>query len=456
MPEQRPSTGYVELIRGNRNFRRLWFADMASFLGDWFNIIALYTLVRSLTGSPLALGMVLITRLLPWALASPLAGLLVDRFDRRRLMIASDLSRAAVVLGFLLVDQPGDLFLLYALLAAQVVLGAVYIPARSASIPNITSKRELLTANALSAATWSTLLAVGAALGGFATEWLGLKWVFVIDSASYVVSALLIIRMTIPQSTDRSDSPRSLAAAFGDIVDGWRHLRRHPSIGRIALTKPAWALGGGAQVYMLTLIGEQIEPLSPAVGIGMLYTARGLGTGLGPLAARAWVPNQRHWPALIGAGIVASGLVYAAAGALPWSYLLLPLVVLAHMPSGANWTVSSVLLQQRTEDRFRGRVFASEWMLLTLADAAAVLTVSLLLESGLLSLRQGVLAFATVLVLIKRASLDRPRGAARVAASGLTPIAEEGSPIPERHRASMEGGPVSQKRGFGQPILLLR
>ncbi|MCP3962652.1 MAG: MFS transporter [bacterium] len=398
MHEQRQSAGYVELIRGNRNFRYLWFSDVTSFLGDWFNTIAVYTLVRSLTDSPLALGAVLLTRLIPWGLAAPVAGLLVDRFDRRRLMIASDLCRAVVVLGFLLVDEPGHLPLLYGLLVAQVVFGSVYIPARSASIPNVTSKRELLTANALSAATWSTLLAVGAALGGLATEWLGLKWVFVIDSASYVISAFFVFRTVIPQSTDLSGAPKRVAAAFGEIVDGWRHMRRVPRIGRIALTKAAWALGGGAQVYMLTLVGEQIEPLAPAVGIGMLYAARGLGTGLGPIAARAWVPKQRHWPALIGLGIVSSGLFYVLAGAVPWSYALMVLVMLAHVPSGANWVVSTVLLQQRTEDGFRGRVFASEWMLLMLADSVSILSASLLLESGLLSLRQGIVAFACVSV----------------------------------------------------------
>ncbi len=102
---------YVELLRGNRNLRRIWIADIASMFGDWFNMVAVYTLVEELTGSPMALGWVFITKLLAFALVSPFAGLLADRVDRRRLMIACDLVRAAVMLGFLLIDddrvQPG-------------------------------------------------------------------------------------------------------------------------------------------------------------------------------------------------------------------------------------------------------------------------------------------------------------------------------------------------------------
>ena len=190
---------FTQLLRANRNFRRIWIGEAASWLGDWFSAIALYTLVQKLTGSPFALGLVFLTKMLPFAVASPLAGLLVDRFDRRRLMIAADLLRALLVLGFLLVEDASDLYLIYALTTLQVALTAVFIPARSASIPNVTTRRELLTANALGAATWSTLLAVGAALGGFATAWLGIRAVFVLDSLTYVISAAFLMRTAIPQ-----------------------------------------------------------------------------------------------------------------------------------------------------------------------------------------------------------------------------------------------------------------
>ena len=380
------------LLRTNRNFRRVWLGEVASWLGDWFNAIAIYTLVQNLTGSPFALGLVFLTKMVPFAVASPLAGLLVDRFDRRRLMIVADVVRAVLVLGFLLVDEASDLYLIYLLTTLQVLLTAVFIPARSASIPNVTSPRELLTANALGAATWSTLLAVGAALGGFATEWLGIEAVFVIDSATYLISAFFIYRAVIPQDTEEG-SGKGPRAVLRDTADGWRHMKAQPEIGRMAFAKATWALGGGALVYMLAMMGEEVAVVSPAVGIGILYAARGLGTGVGPLAVRRWLPNEAVWPFLLGLGVVLSGISYVLVGALPWGLWTLVIVALAHAPSGANWVASSVLLQKRTVDRFRGRVFSTEWLLVTLADSASILTASLLMEAGVLDLRTGILAF---------------------------------------------------------------
>ena len=389
---------FSTLLRTNRNFRNVWLGEVASWLGDWFNAIAIYTLVQELTGSPFALGLVFLTKMVPFAVASPLAGLLVDRFNRRRLMIATDLVRAVLVLGLLLVDGAEDLYLLYLLITLQVLMSAVFIPARSASIPNITTPEELLTANALSAATWSTLLALGAALGGVAAEWLGIQAVFIIDSATYLVSAAFLFRTVIPQETE-SASGRGVAAVLRDTVDGWRYMVQRPAVGRIAFAKGAWAVGGGALVYMLAIMGERIPEVSGAVGIGILYAARGLGTGIGPIAVRKWVPNETFWPLLIGLGIMVSGVCYMALGFLPWGVWVLLLVVLAHAPSGANWVASSVLLQKRTVDEYRGRVFSTEWLLVTIADSVSILVASLLLEAELIDLRSGIVVFGALQVL---------------------------------------------------------
>jgi hypothetical protein len=167
----------------------------------------------------------------------------------------------------------------------------------------------------------------------------------------------------------------------------------------MAFAKAAWALGGGALVYMLAIMGERMAAGAPAVGIGALYAARGLGTGVGPLATRKWLPNEARWPLMLGIGIAISGLAYISVGALPWGFWILLVVAFAHAPSGANWVASSVLLQKRTVDRYRGRVFATEWLLVTLADSLSILTASLLMETGLLSLRAGVLSFGGVQVL---------------------------------------------------------
>lgn len=394
-PEAGPA-GYLELVRGNRDFRNLWIAEVVSLLGDWFNTIALYKLVSDLTGSPFALGAVFIFKMLPLGLASPLAGLLVDRLNRRRVMIVSDLVRAVLVLGFLLVDTAAEVPLLYVLITLQVVVGSVFQPARSASLPNVTSSRELLTANTLSAATWSTMLAIGAALGGVATELLGTSAVFLIDSGTYLVSAAFVVRTVIPQDTEPAEAGPLVRKAVRKIVDGWRYLRHHPACGRIALVKAAWSLGGGAMVYMLTLLGGEVAPAAQAAGIGVLFAVRGLGTGVGPIVARKLFLDAAAWPAVMGFNILLSGVAYATLFHLPFAWLVLVPIFLAHAGSGANWVFANVLLQRRTEDRYRGRVFATEWLLITVADAASILTASWLLETGVLTLRTGFLTFGLI------------------------------------------------------------
>lgn len=396
-------TGYWALVTANRNFRRLWGGTIVSLLGDWFNTIALYVLVTELTGSPLALGAVFITKMLPWALSAPLAGVLIDRYNRRRLMIGTDLFRAVVVLGFLLIDQPADVPWLYALLTAQVVAGAVFNPAKSAALPNITSPRELLTANALMSATWSTMLAVGAALGGLAVEAFGTTAVFWIDSATYLVSALFIFGTVIPQDTDPAETSL-LQSAVREISDGCRHLRTHPRIARFAFAKATWAVAGGALVYMLALLGDRIAPTALAAGIGVLYMARGIGTGLGPIAVRALFPDRHQWPVVMGGAVALCGLCYVGIGLIPWSSefaviaLICGFVIVGHAASGGNWVLSTVTLQKRTEDRYRGRVFSTDWLLVMGAESLSILVGSALLEMGWLSLTEAILAFGALQV----------------------------------------------------------
>ncbi len=388
--------GYVELIRSNVHFRRLWISNVISLLGDWFNFIALINVIGSLTGSPFALGLIFIAKMLPVALVSPVAGLIVDRFDRRHLMILSDLVRAAVVALLVLADYLESTVFVYTLIVLQVVVSAVFQPAQSASIPNVTSRSELLTANTLMAASWSVMLAIGAALGGVATALFGARIVFVIDAISYVVSAYFLYRAVIPQESAGGFSGGIFRTANREIIEGWRYLMAHGPIARIATAKATWALAGGALVYMLTLAGSNIDPGSADVAIGVLFAARGVGTGIGPVFARHTFRDKTRWPAVLGGCVVFSGIVYTIFGALPWGYGLALLVIIAHSASGANWVLASVLLQERTVDRYRGRVFATEWLLVMIADTLSILGGSLLLEHGILSVRQGFLLFAVL------------------------------------------------------------
>jgi len=391
--------GYVELLRTNANVRRLWSGAVISQFGDWFNTLALYRVVLDLSGSEMALGAVFLTKLLPLALASPVAGVLVDRINRKHLLIGSDLVRAGIVLGFLFINDAGDLWLLYVLAAAQIVVSAVFIPAKNAILPNITEPRELLTANALLAATWSIMLAVGASAGGFAVDAFGTEAVFVFDAGTYLLSAAFLMRMRIPVRTPEAATGSVIGAGLRQIGAGWRYIQQRPEVRRMAFAKAAWGLGGGGLILALTLVGDRLFPGGSTAGIGILFAARGAGTGLGPVIGRALFKDAMRWPLVLGACVVMSGVGYVGVAlASEWALVVVVLVIVAHAASGANWVFSTTILQQRAEDAYRGRVFATDWLMVTVVESLSIVAASAALERGL-ALETVILALAGTQIL---------------------------------------------------------
>src|SRR6058998_1253827 len=193
----------VSLLRRNRDFRRLFLASVISLGGDWFLFVALGGLVLQVTGEAVSVGILIVSQELPIFIATPWAGWLTDRFDRRRLMILCDVARAAICVGFLAVG-PENLWLAYVLLASLSVFTAVFDPASSAAIPNVVDPADLPTANALSGSLWGTMLAVGAALGGIVSTVFGRDTAFMVDAASFAVSALLLAGIRRLFSEDRT------------------------------------------------------------------------------------------------------------------------------------------------------------------------------------------------------------------------------------------------------------
>src|SRR5688500_498152 len=196
------SLGYGELIRGNRYFRYLLAGQFISELGNWFNFIAGLGLVRVVSdASPLAAGLFFICRLLPFALISPVAGTFVDRFSRRQVMIATDLARVLLALSFLLVTSAEDLWIAYVATILLSTFGAFFDGAKNAATPNLTGKDGLLAGTALMFSTRFLLMAVGSALGGLASAAFGYEVAFVINAASFLVSAFTV--WLIPEDATR-------------------------------------------------------------------------------------------------------------------------------------------------------------------------------------------------------------------------------------------------------------
>ncbi|MBY0527594.1 MAG: MFS transporter [Gemmataceae bacterium] len=375
------SVGYVALLRRNWRFRRLWYGQLTSQLGDWLDSIALYAIILKLTGSGVALGALVVAQFLPSALVGLGAGVVVDRFSRKWVMVASDVGCAFLVLLFLFVRSAEDVWIIYVVTVLKVSLTSFFEPAREAVIPDVTEREELIAANGISGVTWSVMLAGGAALGGAVVGTFGTEMAFLLDSFSFVLSALVTASIPIHE-THHHD--RAATSAWQEMREGFRFLVSRSDVAIYASSKALWCLGGGVLV-VITLYGRDLFPLGVDGGlsIGLLYAARGVGAGLGPILAMRFggssIPFLRR---MLGPGFLFMAVGYALLSVSPnlaWAMLA---IVFAHMGGSAQWVFSTALLQLTVPPRLQGRVFAIELALLTLAISLSSYTTGAAASEG--------------------------------------------------------------------------
>lgn len=389
---------YLQLIRYNHNYRRLWLSQAVANFGDWFGMLAIYALIKQYSDSEILIGLIIVVKLMSFAVFSPFAGYLTDRFDRRQLMIYCDYGRAIVVLALLLVTSESMIWVVYVLISLQMMMAAVFEPAKSASIPNITSKEELMIANIISTLSWSVIFTTGMAIGGFATEMLGIKAVFILNSLTYLISAYFIIRARIPHLRT-NEHLEAIASPINGIKKGISFLLRERHILRPALAKGWIEISLGALVYLLILVSDDILFMG-SVGLGLLYASRGLGTAIGPMIMRRFFPDERYWIKALGICMSLVGLGYLLMGFTDSLFMMMILVLFAHAGSGANWVSSTVLIQKRTPDEYRGRVFSSEWLMLTVVESTSVMIAALLLYYNIITLPNSLILFGGLLILV--------------------------------------------------------
>jgi MFS family permease len=362
----------ISLLRRNGNFRRLYLASVISLGGDWFLLIALFGLMLRLTDQAIAVAFTIAAQDLTYFLASPFAGVLADRLDRRRLMIACDLSRAVLVLGFLVVRTEDLVWLVYVLLALTAVFAAAFEPASMAAMPNLVDERDLSIANALSGSLWGTMLAVGGALGGVVAGVFGTEAAIVIDSLSFVLSALLILRIRASFAEVRT--PHERPSLRQDTVETVRYARRDHRVLALLAVKFGWGVAGGVLVLLPLLALGEFH--AGEIGLGLLMAARGVGALIGPFIGRALAgPQDRRLFGAIGGALATFGFGYALLGLAPALIFAMGAVLVAHTGGGAQWMLSSYGLQRVVPDRIRGRIFAVDGMLVTLTfGASSILT----------------------------------------------------------------------------------
>ncbi len=402
-------TSYARLLSGNRNFRRLWSAQVVSELGDWFYTLAIYNLLLQLTGRAGSVALALVLQVLPQALIGPTAGVVNDRLRRKHVMIASDIGRMLVVLCMLLIRTKDKVWLVYPLLMAETLLAAFFEPARNAVIPNLVEREDVVVANTLSSTTWSVNLMVGATLGGVVAALLGRDAVFLLNALSFLISAALIWGMRFPEPHAEGGHPfraRELID-FSPILAGIRYVRSQVRLRSTIFVKfgnliigPGWVLFTVMGQNEFAVRWRGMAPERGAfVGMSLLLGARGLGALLGPLLTASWAGHwRRRLEVAIFWGYLAAAAGYALLGVAGHLWQACLCVALAHFGSSIIWVFSTTLLQMQSDDKFRGRVFAADVGLYTLTIAAGAYLAGRFVDWGFAA--RHVASVAGILMLI--------------------------------------------------------
>lgn len=382
------SLTYGELIRGNRNFRNLLAGQFISELGNWFNFIAGLGLVRVVSdASPTAAGIFFVARLIPFAIASPIAGTFVDRFSRRQVMIASDLLRVLIALSFLLVTSKENLWIAYLATVLLHTLGAFFDGAKNAAAPNLAGKEGLLAATALLFSTRFLLMAIGSALGGWAAAVFGYEVAFVINAASFLASAYTV--WLIPEEATRdektgermsslfprrrqtppSEQPNFVTTSVArdsfitELREGLSYSVKNHFALTILIMNMIWATGGGSINVIFERIGgvyfAQTEGWNPDIAVAVLWTATGIGLTIGMLIAHraSLILDRRDLNvSFIALTLIIHGVLFSIGGLVPGLWLFAVIVLVSRAIVGVEYAVQETLFQRSLPDYIRGRI----------------------------------------------------------------------------------------------------
>lgn len=357
-------SSFSQLLRSNRNYRYAWTGQVVSEIGDHFNNIAVFSLVMQTTGSGLIVSGVMLARAVPAILAGPVAGVLLDRVDRREIMIVSDLVRAVVALGFIATVHVPRTWLLLVLSGLLMFASPFFTSGRAAILPRIASRDELHTANALTQTTQWVTLTVGTMAAGISAAALGYTAAFVLNSMSFLFSAWAISRLRPPEGGFRAPAAplagAPIARPWHEYLEGLRYMRQQPLLMGIALLGVGWASGGGAAQILFTLFGEVVFDRGPA-GIGVLWGCAGIGLILGGTVAHQIGPRIafRTYKRLVAVCYLVHGgayIVFSQMESFGWALVF---IGLSRAAVAVSTVLNTTLMLRHVADSFRGRVFST-------------------------------------------------------------------------------------------------
>ena len=357
---------YLGLLKSNANFRNLFIGRSISLVGDWVNMLAIFSLLRELDNNSDAItGVVIICKLVPVFFAGPLAGVAADRFSRKNILIIANSFSMCITAAILLTPYvPFDLAWLFALIILQSIASAFFEPARTALIGNLVKPGNISIAMELGALSWSVMFATGSFLGGILTHYFGWRFAIIFDSGTFLVSTAFIVFVSYHRNTVKPGS-RGFKEIMGInmFYEGVQYIRRDFKVAMTSFVKTAWMLGGCAAVLVMVMFGEnKFSHIGSAdLTTSYLYATRAVGTALGPVLARGLLRRLFNtYESLIGFGFVMGVTGYGLFSLSENFYLALLFIFVAHIGGSICWVYSTILLQHRVEDAFRGRVFATE------------------------------------------------------------------------------------------------
>lgn len=370
---------YVRLLRQNPEFAKLWLAQVISLTGDWFNTVVLSALVAEYSGgSGFAVSLFLMARFLPPLLVSPFAGVLVDRFNRKQLLIWSNLLRALVVPLFLLATTPDMLWLIYVVTLVQFTLSAIFEPGQSAIIPSLTRPDMLVEANTLISVTWSVMLALGAVLGGLFAFVFGTAMALVADALTFALAAAFIAWIDYDPVRGRKLAKEALMSAddvvsqdspedtrFSEdtrFIEALRYVWRTPPIAGALLIKLMSHIGNVDT--LLTIFATQIFVIGAKgeVSLGILYSVFGIGAFLGPIFTNWFNDGSvQRMRRLVIVGFIALTLGWVLLGFSVTLVIASIALFMRAVGGSINWTYSTVIIQKTAPDAKLGRVFALDF-----------------------------------------------------------------------------------------------
>ncbi len=367
---------YVRLLRNNHDFTRLWLSQVISLLGDWFDTITLLALVVAYSpdNKGLAVSGLLLSRYIPPMLISPFAGVLVDRFDRKRLLVWSNWLRAGVVLLLVMTTTgPQWLWVIYLLTIFQFSLSAIFEPAQSALTPTLVQGDDLVAANTLGNITWSSMLAFGAAIGGIVSAAVGANVALLFDSVTFIVAALLLRGI----KTDKFEAVVPLAhepKTDTSFREGLRFLHRNKATAATLLIKFGTSLGNIDTLMTIFATQVFVVGVGGQLSLGLMYSTFGFGAIVGPLLLNRFNDGQvSTMRRLVTIGMVLAVLGWFILGNA-WSLAAVCLGLFTRAMGGsANWTYSTVMIQKLVPNAYLGRMFSMDMAFFYLATVLSTL-----------------------------------------------------------------------------------